>query len=51
VVAARAATEVCGLAPAGPGFLATAGTGEVIGPAGTASKSDDAWDNHVQRLG
>jgi hypothetical protein len=45
-------TEVCGLAPDGPAFMATTGKGKVIGAEGAEAAFDDwYWDNHVLRIG
>jgi uncharacterized protein len=51
VVKATSLTEVCGLAPASAGFLATTGTGEIVDPGGATSVvADHVWDNHVLRI-
>ncbi len=44
------ATDVCGVAPAGDGFLATQGTGRVLridGGEHIVGRADLAWDNHL----
>jgi uncharacterized protein len=52
VVATRALTEVCGLAPDGRDYLATTGTGTVVGADGSKSvDADHVWDNHLLRIG
>ncbi|MER2535092.1 MAG: DUF1513 domain-containing protein [Rhizobiaceae bacterium] len=43
--------EVCGLAPAGPGFVATTGGGLVRAPDGTLRENAAyVWDNHLLRI-
>ena len=42
--------DTCGIAPDGPGFMATAGTGRVLHDGLTASHLDTAWDNHLIAL-
>ncbi|KQZ93844.1 hypothetical protein ASD64_02715 [Mesorhizobium sp. Root157] len=51
VVSARDLTEVCGVAPDGPGFIATTGGGVIVGPDGsTSTDPDHVWDNHMLRI-
>ncbi len=51
VVATKALVEVCGLAPDGPGFMATTGAGDIIeGRGATRSEPDYVWDNHMLRI-
>jgi uncharacterized protein len=51
VVSFQTITEVCGLAPDGPGFMATTGKGKVTGGDGAETIFDDwYWDNHVLRI-
>ncbi|MER9740161.1 DUF1513 domain-containing protein [Mesorhizobium sp. M0187] len=51
IVATKALVEVCGLAPDGPGFMATTGAGEIIeGSGATRSEPDYVWDNHMLRI-
>ena len=43
--------EVCGIAPDRAAFMATTGTGEVIGSSGNAAQMPDyVWDNHLLRI-
>ena len=52
VLAAHDLTEVCGIAPDGPGFMASTGKGDIVGPAGRKhSDSGHVWDNHMLRIG
>ncbi|TRC93942.1 DUF1513 domain-containing protein [Mesorhizobium sp. WSM4303] len=52
IVTTKVLVEVCGLAPDGPGFMATTGAGEIIEGSGTTrSEPDYVWDNHMQRIG
>lgn len=51
VAAVERLTEVCGVAPDGPGFMVTTGTGTIVGPdGGTTRAEDQAWDNHMLRI-
>ncbi len=51
VISSRSLKEVCGIAPDGPAFMATTGTGEVIDCAGKAAHVPDyVWDNHLLRI-
>ncbi len=51
IVATKVLVEVCGLAPDGPGFMATTGAGEIIEGSGTTrSEPDYVWDNHMLRI-
>ncbi|MCB1469658.1 MAG: DUF1513 domain-containing protein [Rhizobiaceae bacterium] len=51
IISSQSVTEVCGLAPDRESFLATTGTGNVIGPNGAeCSKPDYVWDNHLLRI-
>jgi hypothetical protein len=44
--------EVCGIAPARAGFVATTGAGGIVDPDGGAVTADDyVWDNHLLRIG
>ena len=47
----RRLVEVCGLAPEGPDYLMSTGTGELVDPRHAAkSFADYAWDNHILRI-
>lgn len=47
----RRLVEVCGLAPEGPDFLMSTGTGDVVdGGQATRRFADYAWDNHILRI-
>ena len=51
IVATEALTEVCGLAPDGDSYLATTGTGAIVGVGGSQSgDADHVWDNHLLRI-
>jgi hypothetical protein len=51
VAYSRALTEVCGLAAAGAGFLASTGTGNWVRPeAEPAADPKRVWDNHILRI-
>lgn len=53
-VATLALDNGCGIAPEGPGFLASSGEGEVLGFAGSAigaQQFDFKFDNHLRILG
>jgi len=51
LVATRALTEVCGIAPEGAGFMASTGKGDIVGPQGTThADADHVWDNHLLRI-
>lgn len=51
MVRSASLTEVCGLAPDGAGFLASAGTGMLVMPDGSETRDDErVWDNHLLRI-
>ena len=51
VVSTATLTEVCGLAPDRDGYLATAGTGAILGTDGSQSAdAEHIWDNHMLRI-
>jgi hypothetical protein len=52
VVAATDMTEVCGIAPDGAGYIASAGTGRIRPASGKpVMEPDYVWDNHIHRIG
>ncbi|MET3791952.1 DUF1513 domain-containing protein [Aquamicrobium terrae] len=51
VLSAQDLTEVCGVAPDGKGFLATTGSGVIVGTHGKSlDDPDHVWDNHMLRI-
>ena len=50
--AATEMTEVCGIAPDGGGYIASAGTGRIRPASGKpVMEPDYVWDNHIHRIG